>query len=628
MGRRFWLLSGLMLIGVFFIMAKQVRAVDYFVATTGNDSNNGSQQSPWKTIKKGIESLRAGDNLYITAGIYHLAANVSPIYNYSEAQASGTSQNPIKVTTYGGKVIIDGDENTGRFIYIDRDYWVVENLELRNFRTTILMIPGSYNVIRNNVLHDMKLDTGLFSADSGTDIGIKLGHHLNNAYTCGGNVVENNRIYKIPLGEGIYIGHAGENYVHTCENNLISDNIIYEVWEGIDSKINAQNNIYRGNEIYNFHHFGNLLTAIYVRKYSRVVNNLIYNNPVYAIWIDGGTNSNLNNEPMGMGNEFYHNTIVGNKVGIAFFTVQNLKNNLIMNNISAFNSQAQIDNRTIPKENQNQIDFNDWFGVGDDQGLDGDNTLKIDPGFMDWTGNDFRLLPDSLVINMGTAVGVSDDFAGNLRVDGKPDMGAYEYVGSSPSPTPPIVSGTLEFEAEDMSLTSPMVTVDDPTASGGKFIQSGTTAAGVASYVFQVPDGGEGDYRIEGRVIAANGGDDSFYVSMDQPSTAGIDAWDIYYEIPETERSTSWGWDEVTYRGSGVYNCPQSDPKIFDLSKRVYTLYIHGKETNTKLDVVRIVKGGVDWKKGLVNWLTGLSNWDRNCDGKVNSWDWTTLLAI
>jgi parallel beta-helix repeat protein len=50
--------------------APPARAADYFVATTGNDSANGSSTAPFKTIRKAITVAMPGDTVRIRSGTY------------------------------------------------------------------------------------------------------------------------------------------------------------------------------------------------------------------------------------------------------------------------------------------------------------------------------------------------------------------------------------------------------------------------------------------------------------------------------------------------------------------------------------------------------------------------------
>ncbi len=46
--------------------------VEYFIATNGDDNNDGSQISPWKTLGSGFARINAGDTLTLREGIYRL----------------------------------------------------------------------------------------------------------------------------------------------------------------------------------------------------------------------------------------------------------------------------------------------------------------------------------------------------------------------------------------------------------------------------------------------------------------------------------------------------------------------------------------------------------------------------
>ena len=45
-------------------------ASNYYVATNGSDSWPGTEQQPFRTIKRGIDALAAGDTLLIKTGTY------------------------------------------------------------------------------------------------------------------------------------------------------------------------------------------------------------------------------------------------------------------------------------------------------------------------------------------------------------------------------------------------------------------------------------------------------------------------------------------------------------------------------------------------------------------------------
>ena len=79
-------------------------ARDYYVATSGSDSNNGTFNSPYRTIQKAVSELDPGETCYIRGGTYHEAVNIGNL--------DGSSGNPIIFTNYNGEeVIIDGSES-------------------------------------------------------------------------------------------------------------------------------------------------------------------------------------------------------------------------------------------------------------------------------------------------------------------------------------------------------------------------------------------------------------------------------------------------------------------------------------------------------------------------------------
>lgn len=72
------------------------RGVTYYVATTGDDGNSGTEASPWRTISKANNTLNAGDTVYVRAGTY--AERINPNNN-------GSSGNFITYRAYPGETV-------------------------------------------------------------------------------------------------------------------------------------------------------------------------------------------------------------------------------------------------------------------------------------------------------------------------------------------------------------------------------------------------------------------------------------------------------------------------------------------------------------------------------------------
>lgn len=132
------------------LCSTHVLSKELFVATNGNDSvtyeNNGISQ-PWRTITKGIYSLKAGDTLNIRGGTY-LQANpltihseyrnhiLNPNLNIVMNAETGTVDKPITVKNYNGEEVVLDLINTPTFLLVDgKEYWTFDGLKFINAGT-------------------------------------------------------------------------------------------------------------------------------------------------------------------------------------------------------------------------------------------------------------------------------------------------------------------------------------------------------------------------------------------------------------------------------------------------------------------------------------------------------------
>jgi hypothetical protein len=93
--------------------------VSYYVATTGSDANPGTLARPWGSIEKGIESLSAGDTLYVRGGTY-LERIQSP------GVSAGLPDDRIKVVAYPGESPV----LKGLLWMTGADYWTFDGLDV------------------------------------------------------------------------------------------------------------------------------------------------------------------------------------------------------------------------------------------------------------------------------------------------------------------------------------------------------------------------------------------------------------------------------------------------------------------------------------------------------------------
>lgn len=135
----------------------------FYVATSGNDSNTGTQSSPWKTIQHAADMVHAGATVYVRGGIYEELVRINVSGNANDGF--------ITFKSYPGETaVLDATHFTpkdrqGVLTIQDQSYVRIEGFEIRNFRTAEHhLTPMGINVIgagshiellKNNV-HDIQ----------------------------------------------------------------------------------------------------------------------------------------------------------------------------------------------------------------------------------------------------------------------------------------------------------------------------------------------------------------------------------------------------------------------------------------------------------------------------------------
>lgn len=77
------------------------QAPTYYVSPNGSDSNRGTLNRPWRTVKHALKKLSPGDILYLRGGTYY--------EHEIQVKVSGTAAAPITIQSYPGeRAIIDG----------------------------------------------------------------------------------------------------------------------------------------------------------------------------------------------------------------------------------------------------------------------------------------------------------------------------------------------------------------------------------------------------------------------------------------------------------------------------------------------------------------------------------------
>lgn len=130
-------------------------AATYSVATTGSDSNSGTEKQPWRTVAKAVSAMVAGDTTYVRGGTYN--------EGLIRFMTSGSQSAPIKLLNYPDESpVIECNDSTNfpRVILEPASGtpstigWIkIEGFEIRNCWDGIKMHRAHDITIRRNWIH-------------------------------------------------------------------------------------------------------------------------------------------------------------------------------------------------------------------------------------------------------------------------------------------------------------------------------------------------------------------------------------------------------------------------------------------------------------------------------------------
>jgi len=223
----------------------------FYVDPAGNDSAAGSSTSPWRTLQKAANTVRAGDLVIVRAGHY------AGLY----LTTSGTATDPITFRGDPGAIVDSQNPTTPDGINLEgASYVVIESFTVTgvpragiravlNHHVTIRGNTGDLNgrwgiltgfsddlLIENNVMSRSQAEHGIYVGNSGDRPVIRRnvvwgnranGIHMNGDLSQGGDgiisgaVVEANTIYDNGLGGGSGINCDG------VQSSIIRNNLLY-----------------------------------------------------------------------------------------------------------------------------------------------------------------------------------------------------------------------------------------------------------------------------------------------------------------------------------------------------------------------------------------------------------------
>lgn len=205
-------------------------STNFYVAKTGNDSNAGTEASPWLTIGKANSTLTSGQQVFIKAGSYNQA--ISP-------SANGGVTTPIAYNNYASDAVVI----TGNFAGINltgKTYITVNGLTFTNVAQF-----GSFSSCTNNTVTNCTFHHQQGSANWG---GFAI------ADSSQSNKVVNNTMHHwgstSPASTGDMIDIGGNSATDFSYYNRIEGNTLYSAGHSC-LNLRCGYNIVRGNWMHN-----------------------------------------------------------------------------------------------------------------------------------------------------------------------------------------------------------------------------------------------------------------------------------------------------------------------------------------------------------------------------------------
>ncbi len=372
--------------------APQAMSTDYYVATNGSDSNNGSIDHPWLSLNHAIEVAGAGDAILMRAGTY----TTNEVWIRGDRGMGGANGQFLTIKNYPGETVSVGGSR--RIIIDNASYLRIEGLELR---PTYRISGGGVGIqIVNNRFVGSQADYGVIEM-VGDEILIE-GNHLE--ITGGGDTQDH----------GIYL-HYGKNII--IRNNFISGASgygihIYDEDKGTGEIKRYENILVEDNYIVNSRERAGIMIGAHDATVEMdgitIRNNVIANNNYPGIFIKYEPSSNVS---------IFNNIFYGNTDGIYILT--GINKLTVRNNIFDANGEGHIyisgsvSNATVSNNLYSQPE-----SIG--SGLTDSKPCYGDPLFVDADEGDFSLQKGSPAIDAGIDVGMP--YTGNA-----PDIGAFEY---------------------------------------------------------------------------------------------------------------------------------------------------------------------------------------------------------
>ncbi len=300
---------------------------NYYVSTSGNDSNDGSIGSPWKTIHHGATQLAPSDSLNIRTGTY--AGKI-------DLNESGSNGQEITIRAYENENVIINGSGLDAYEYLlkieNADYITIEGIKFQDYQKLdaigIIVISSGNISILNNEFSNIDYSSSALgqkpNASKNSQPIIVFGRNATNPIN---NLrINGNIIHDCETGYSECLSINGNVDGFEVMNNHIYDNtnipIVAIGFEGECPNTaydQARNGLIKNNHIHDNPSAYAAAGGIYIDGGKSIIveNNVVYNND-YGIEIGCENNGDAPNDPSASDITVRNNVIYNNKIsGIA-----------------------------------------------------------------------------------------------------------------------------------------------------------------------------------------------------------------------------------------------------------------------------------------------------------------------
>ena len=244
----------------------------FYVSTSGNDSNPGTQAAPWRTVQHAADTVRAGSIVNVRGGVYEELVSIKASGNATDGS--------ITFRSYRGETAVLEAEHftpsgrSGVLTIDNKSYVRIEGFEIRNYRTAehrltplgiSIMGAGSHIVLlKNNVHHIEQTFNGRDAPGRGGN-GFGIAVYGTDARTpISELVIDGNEVHHLKTGSSESLVVNGNvtnfrithNVVHD-NNNIGIDVIGFERTAPDPAVDQARDGVVSGNLVYSITSRGN-----------------------------------------------------------------------------------------------------------------------------------------------------------------------------------------------------------------------------------------------------------------------------------------------------------------------------------------------------------------------------------